>query len=196
MEVILKKDVENLGFIDDTVNVKNGYGRNYLIPQGFAVLATPSAKKVLAEKIKQRAFKEKHVIDEATKLAEQLKVLQVKIAAKVGAGDKLFGSINNQNLAEALAKEGFEIDKKFISVTGGNVKRIGKYDAKVRLHREVIVELPFEITPIRDEKAIAEAKAKAAAEAKKVEAAEKAATEAAEKANEEATDETPEMPEL
>ena len=195
MEVILKKDVENLGFADDMVTVKNGYGRNYLIPQGYAILATPSAKKVLAEKIKQRAFKEKHVIDEANKLAEQLKALQVKIAAKVGAGDKLFGSINNQNLAEALAKEGFEIEKKFITVVGGSVKRIGKYDAKVRLHREVIVALPFEITPIRDEKAIAEAKAKAAAEAKKVEAAEKAA-EAAAKAAEEATEEAPETPEL
>jgi len=196
MEVILKKDVENLGFIDDMVTVKNGYGRNYLIPQGYAILATPSAKKVLAEKIKQRAYKEKHVIDEANKLAEQLKALQVKIAAKVGAGDKLFGSINNQNVAEALAKAGFEIDKKFITVVGGSVKRIGKYDAKVRLHREVVVDLPFEITPIRDEKAIAEAKAKAAVEAKKVEAAEKAAAEAAAKATEEATEEAPETPEL
>jgi len=171
MEIILLKDVENLGFIDDIVTVKNGYGRNYLIPQGYAKLATASAKKVLAEKIKQRAFKEKHVVEEAQKLAEQLKALQIKIPAKVGAGDKLFGSINNQNLAEVLAKEGFEIDKKFINVIGGNVKRIGKYNAKIRLHREVIVDLEFEVTPIRDEKAIAEAKAKAAAEAKRAEAA-------------------------
>ena len=175
MEIILLKDVENLGFTDDIVTVKNGYGRNYLIPQGYAILATPSAKKVLAEELKQRAFKEKHVVEEAQKLAEKLKALQIKIPAKVGAGDKLFGSINNQNLAEVLAKEGFDIDKKFISVIGGNVKRIGKYDAKVRLHRDVIVDLEFEVTPIRDEKAIAEAKAKAAAEAKRAEAAAAAA---------------------
>ena len=174
MEIILIKDVENLGFTDDIVTVKNGYGRNYLIPQGYAILATPSAKKVLAEKIKQRAFKEKHIVEEAQKLAQQLKELQIKIPAKVGAGDKLFGSINNQNLAEFLAGKGFEIDKKFINVIGGNVKRIGKYNTKVRLHREVIVDLDFEVTPIRDEKAIQEAKAKAAAEAKKAEAAAKA----------------------
>ncbi len=178
MEIILLKDVENLGFIDDIVSVKNGYGRNYLIPQGYAILATGSARKVLAEKIKQRAFKEKHIVDEAQKVAEKLKALQVKIPAKVGAGDKLFGSVNNQNLADVLAKEGFEIDKKYISVIGGSVKRIGKYDAKVRLHREVIVDLDFEVTPIRDEKAIAEAKAKAAAEAKRAEAAAAAAEKA------------------
>jgi len=177
MEVILLKDVENLGFTDDIVTVKNGYGRNYLIPQGYAILATPSAKKVLAEKIKQRAFKEKHIVEEAQKLAEQLKALQIKIPAKVGAGDKLFGSINNQNLAEYLASKGFDIDKKFINVIGGNVKRIGKYNAKVRLHRDVILDLEFEVTPIRDEKAIQEAKAKAAAEAKREEAAAKAAEE-------------------
>ena len=186
MEIILLKDVENLGFTDDIVSVKNGYGRNYLIPQGYAVLATPSAKKVLAEKLKQRAFKEKHIVEEAQKLAEKLKALQIKIPAKVGAGDKLFGSINNQNLAEVLSKEGFDIDKKFIQVIGGNVKRIGKYNAKVRLHRDVIVDLDFEVTPIRDEKAIAEAKAKAAAEAKRAEAA----AAAAEKAEDEATTET------
>ena len=189
MEIILLKDVENLGFIDDIVSVKNGYGRNYLIPQGYAVLATPSAKKVLAEKLKQRAFKEKHIVEEAQKLAENLKALQVKIPAKVGAGDKLFGSINNQNLAEVLAKEGFEIDKKFIQVIGGNVKRIGKYNAKIRLHRDVIVDLEFEVTPVRDEKAIAEAKAKAAAEAKRAEAAAAAAAEKAE-GEAEATTET------
>jgi large subunit ribosomal protein L9 len=187
MEIILLKDVENLGFTDDIVSVKNGYGRNYLIPQGYAILATPSAKKVLAEKLKQRAFKEKHIVEEAKTLAEKLKALQIKIPAKVGAGDKLFGSINNQNLADVLAKEGFEIEKKFITVIGGNVKRIGKYDAKIRLHRDVIVDLEFEVTPIRDEKAIAEAKAKAAAEAKKAEAAAKEA-EATEMENQENTE--------
>ena len=171
MEIILLKDVENLGFADDIVTVKNGYGRNYLIPKGYAVLATPSAKKVLAEKLKQRAFKEKHIVEEAQKLAEKLKALQIKIPAKVGAGDKLFGSVNNQDLAEVLAKEGFDIEKKYIQVIGGNVKRIGKYNAKIRLHRDVIVDLEFEVTPVRDEKANAEAKAKADAEAKRAETA-------------------------
>ncbi|RKE94944.1 50S ribosomal protein L9 [Ichthyenterobacterium magnum] len=145
MELILKQDVENLGFKDDIVTVKNGYGRNFLIPQGQAVMATISAKKVLAETLKQRAFKEKKVVDEATKIAEALKTLEIKIASKVGTGDKLFGSVNNIDLANALQKEGHEIDKKFIAVTGGTVKRLGKYDAVIRLHREVTVDLPFEV---------------------------------------------------
>ncbi|WP_223549143.1 50S ribosomal protein L9 [Aestuariivivens sp. NBU2969] len=145
MELILKQDVENLGFKDDVVTVKSGYGRNYLIPQGHAILATPSAKKVLAENLKQRAYKEKKIVDDANKTAEALKALEVKITSKVGAGDKLFGSVNNIDVAAALEKEGHEIDKKFINVIGGNVKRLGKYTAIVRLHREVTVELPFEV---------------------------------------------------
>ncbi|MFD2725644.1 50S ribosomal protein L9 [Hyunsoonleella rubra] len=145
MELILKQDVENLGFKDDVVTVKNGYGRNYLIPQGHAILATPSAKKVLAENLKQRAFKEKKIVDDANKTAEAIKALEIKIASKVGAGDKLFGSVNNIDVATALEKEGHEIDKKFISVAGGNVKRLGQYNATIRLHRDVVVELPFEV---------------------------------------------------
>jgi large subunit ribosomal protein L9 len=147
MELILKQDVENLGFKDDVVTVKNGYGRNFLIPQGQAILATSSAKKVLAENLKQRAFKEKKIVDDANKVAEALKALEIKIAAKVGSGDKLFGSVNNINIAETLEKEGHNIDKKFISVVGGNVKRLGKYNAVVRLHRDVTVDLAFEIVP-------------------------------------------------
>ena len=147
MELILKHDVEGVGFKDDIVTVKNGYGRNYLIPQGQAVLATSSAKKVLAENIKQRAYKEKKIIDDANVIAEALKALEIKIAAKVGQGDKLFGSVNNINVAEALEKEGQEIDKKYITVIGGSVKRLGKYDAVVRLHREVTVDLTFEVIP-------------------------------------------------
>ena len=145
MELILKQDVENLGFKDDIVTVKNGYGRNFLIPQGQAILATASAKKVLAETLKQRAFKEKKIIDDAKKVAEALAALEVKIASKVGTGDKLFGSVNNIDLADALQKEGHEIDKKFINVIGGNVKRLGKYSAVIRLHREVTVDFPFEV---------------------------------------------------
>ena len=145
MELILKEDVQNLGFKDDIVTVKNGYGRNFLIPQGLADLATPSAKKVLAENLKQRAHKEKKVIDEATKIADALKQLEIKIAAKAGAGDKLFGSITNADLADALAKEGVEIDKKYINIAGGNIKRLGQYDATLRFHREVVSNFTFDV---------------------------------------------------
>lgn len=145
MELILKQDVESLGFKDDIVSVKNGYGRNFLIPNGQAILATISAKKVLAETLKQRAFKDKKIIDEAKSVAEALTGLEVKIASKVGAGNKLFGSVNNIDLAAAIQKEGQEIDKKFINVIGGSVKRLGKYNAVIRLHREVTVDLPFEV---------------------------------------------------
>ncbi len=145
MELILKEDVQNLGFKDDVVTVKNGYGRNFLIPNGKAVMATSSAKKVLAENLKQRAHKEKKIVDAANKTAEALKQLEIKIAAKAGAGDKLFGSVSNIDLAEALAKEGQDIDKKFIAIQGGAVKRTGPYNAQIRLHREVIVDFPFEV---------------------------------------------------
>ena len=145
MELILKQDVENLGFKDDVVTVKNGYGRNYLIPHGYAMLATTSAKKVLAENLKQRAFKEAKLIEDANVIAETIKGLEIKIPSKVGSGDKLFGSVNNINLAEAIAKSGTEIDKKFIKVVGGSVKRLGKYNASVRLHREVIADITFEV---------------------------------------------------
>ena len=145
MELILKQDVEGLGFKDDVVTVKNGYGRNFLIPSGQAVLATTSVKKVRAENLKQRAFKEKKIIEDALKVAENIKDLELKITAKVGSGDKLFGSVNNIDVAAALDKAGQSIEKKFITVTGGNVKRLGKYNAQIRLHRDVNVELPFEI---------------------------------------------------
>ena len=145
MELILKQDVENVGFKDDLVTVKNGYGRNFLIPQGVAVLATVSAKKVLAETLKQRAFKEEKLIKDATKIADALKALEIKITAKTGDGSKLFGSVNNINVAAALEKAGQTIEKKFIKVEGGNVKRLGKYNVAVRLHRAVIVDLTFDV---------------------------------------------------
>ncbi|MGA8854320.1 MAG: 50S ribosomal protein L9 [Christiangramia sp.] len=145
MDVILRKDVDNLGFKDDVVAVKNGYGRNYLIPHGFAELATPSARKVLAETLKQRAYKEQKHIDEAKKQAEKLNNLEIKITAKAGAGDKLFGSITNGDLADALAKEGVEIEKKYISIAGGNIKRLGQYDATLRFHREVVSNFSFDV---------------------------------------------------
>lgn len=142
MELILKQDVQNLGFKDDVVTVKAGYGRNFLIPQGFAQMATPTAKKVLAENLKQRAYKEQKIVNEAKATAEALKGLEIKISAKAG-GEKLFGSVTNSDIAEALEKAGQPIERKFI--TSGIVKRTGKYNASVRLHRDVIVELPYEI---------------------------------------------------
>ena len=149
MELILKEDVQNLGFKDDIVTVKNGYGRNFLIPQGKAVLATASAKKVLAENLKQRAYKEQKIVDDATKLSKALLALEIKIASKVGTGDKLFGSVGAQDLSDAFAKAGQEIDKKFISLPGRTIKRLGSYEATVRLHREVVVQAPFEIVPAK-----------------------------------------------
>lgn len=142
MEIILKQDVQKLGFKDDVVTVKPGYGRNYLIPQGMAVLATPSAKKVLAENLKQRAHKEAKLVADAKVIAEALKALEIKIAVKAG-GEKLFGSVTNADIADVFAKNGQEVDRKFI--TSGVIKRLGKYTANVRLHRDVIVEVDYEV---------------------------------------------------
>ncbi|MEJ2163236.1 MAG: 50S ribosomal protein L9 [Robiginitalea sp.] len=147
MELILKQDVDNLGFKDDVVTVRNGYGRNFLIPQGMAVLATSSAKKVLAENLRQKAHKEKQAIDEAQQKAEALKALDIKIPAKVGEANKLFGSVTSIDLAGALEKEGHAIDRKYISIKGGSIKRTGPYEAAIRLHREVQVEFEFEVVP-------------------------------------------------
>lgn len=145
MEIILNKDVENLGFKDDVVTVKNGYGRNFLIPQGIAVLATPSAKKNLAEVIKQRAKKEEKLVADARAIADALNKLELKIAAKVGAANKLFGSISSSDLAEAIAAQGQTIDKKFIKLPGNTIKKAGKNAAKIRLHRDVIVDFEFDV---------------------------------------------------
>ena len=142
MELILKQDVQKLAFKDDIVTVKPGYGRNFLIPQGFAVLATPSAKKVLAENLRQRAHKEAKLIADANVVAEALRALDIKIAVEAG-GEKLFGSVTNADLAEELSKLGQYIDRRFI--TSGVIKRTGKYEATIRLHRDVIVELPYEV---------------------------------------------------
>ncbi|MDP2686154.1 MAG: 50S ribosomal protein L9 [Aequorivita sp.] len=181
MELILKKDVENLGFADDLVTVKNGYGRNFLIPQGQAVLATPSAKKVLAETLKQRAFKEKKVVDEAKKQAEKLNGLDIKITAKTGEGDKLFGSVTNGDLAEALEKGGVSIEKKYIAVAGGAIKRTGQYEATIRFHRDVVSTFTFEVVA----EAKPEVKGKPEAKAKTEEKSEEKAEEKSEANSEE-----------
>ena len=137
MEVILKQDVENLGLEFDVVNVKPGYARNYLIPKGFALLATPKNKAALEATLKEREAEEAAQIKTANDVVAKLKEVVVSIPAKVGAGDKLFGSVNNLDLAEALAKAGVNIDKKYIKIPGNTIKRLGKYSAKIRLHRTV-----------------------------------------------------------
>ncbi|MGB7843265.1 MAG: 50S ribosomal protein L9 [Salinimicrobium sp.] len=145
MELILKRDVENLGFKDDVVTVKPGYGRNFLIPQGAAILATPSSRKVLEETLKQRSYKEKKEIDNAKEQAAKLNNLEIKLTAKAGAGDKIYGSVTDADLAEALAKEGVEIEKKYITIAGGNIKRLGQYEATLRFHRAVITNFNFDV---------------------------------------------------
>jgi large subunit ribosomal protein L9 len=145
MELILREDVQNLGFKDDIVKVKNGYGRNFLIPHGKAVIATSSARKVLVENLKQRAFKEQKLVDDANKLGKKLQGFEIKIKSKVGSGDKLFGSIGSQDVADAFEKNGETIEKKFITLPGKTIKRLGAYEAAVRLHRAVVVQVAFEI---------------------------------------------------
>ena len=144
MELILKEDVENLGFTDDIVSVKNGYGRNFLIPQGKAILATISAKKALAEKLKQSVNKDKSAIEEANKVLKKLEKSDINIAAKVVEGDKLFGSVTHSDIAKKLEEAGFEIEKNRI-ILSSNIKKTGKYTANIRLHREVNFELSFEV---------------------------------------------------
>lgn len=150
MELILINDVPNLGFKDDIVSVKNGYGRNFLIPQGLAILATDSAKKILNENIKQREFKEKKVIEDATKLEKKLSKLDIKIPAKVGKAGKLFGSISNADLNNELTKLGYDFDKNIVSIRGGLIKKVGNYTANIRLHRKIIVEITFEVVKSED----------------------------------------------
>ena len=145
MDIILLENVEKLGFKNEIVKVKPGYGRNFLIPNGSAILATPSAKKVLAENIKQQVVKDKKIIDDANKTEKKISALELKIKAKVGEGVKLFGSVNNINVQKELSENGIEIDKKSIIISGNNIKQLGKYSAKIRLHREVIFDFPFEV---------------------------------------------------
>ena len=144
MELILLQDVEKLGFKDEIVTVKNGFGRNFLIPQGKAVLATEAARKVLAENLRQRAKKEDKIIADANKKAEAIQSITVKIAAKtIEGGKQLFGSITSNHLADELEKMGHQVDRKFIKLN--NIKSVGVYDAEIRLHREVKVSLTVEV---------------------------------------------------
>jgi len=144
MELILKEDVTGLGYKDDVVIVKDGYGRNFLIPQGKAIIATSSAKKVLAENLKQRAHKIAQMKKDAEALAVSMNGVALSIGAKVSSTGKIFGSVGAIQVAEGLAKAGFEVDRKTIVIKDA-VKEVGSYVAVVKLHREVSVEVPFEV---------------------------------------------------
>jgi large subunit ribosomal protein L9 len=145
MEVILKSDVKNLGYKDDVVNVKPGYGRNFLLPKGLAIMATASTKKMQAETVKQRAFKEQKIKTAAEKTAAALKDMTVKVGAKAGESGKIFGSITTVQLADAIKKLGYEVDRKNISINEEGIKNIGTYTAEVRFHKEVVGNVTFEV---------------------------------------------------
>ena len=145
MEIILLQDVNKLGQKDDLVKVKSGYGRNYLIPRGYAIAATPSAKKMHNENLKQRSHKEEKIKTEAQEQATKMAGLKMVIGAKTSSSGKIFGSVNTIQIAEALKEKGFEIDRKNISLPEDQIKEIGSYKATVKLHREVKVEVEFEI---------------------------------------------------
>ena len=145
MEIILKQDLERLGNADDIVSVKDGYARNYLIPKKMAIAATPMAKKVLAENIKQRAHKESKLREEAQAIAEKLANKKIKIGTKVSSSGKIFGSVNTIQLAEAINKKGFEIDRKQIKLPSESIKEVGSYTAEIKLYKDVVVSLDFEV---------------------------------------------------
>lgn len=184
MEVILKEDIRKVGHKDDLVKVKNGYANNYLIPRGLAIAATESAKKVLAENTKQRAHKEAKLIADATALAEKLNAVKVTIPTKVSSTGKIYGSVNNIQVADALAKQGFEIDRRKIEIKDADkLTEIGVYDAKIDVYKTVyasikvevvdeegkVTEVVKEVAPakVKKEKKVKEVKAEEGAEEKK-----------------------------
>ena len=145
MEVILKQDIKGLGYKDDKVTVANGYGRNFLLPKGMATLATDSAKKMHAEILKQRAFKEDKLRKEAAANAEKLSAVSIKVGAKAGESGKIFGSVTTIQIADALQKAGYPVERKNIEIAEDNVKQLGTYTAKVRLYKEVSANVTFEV---------------------------------------------------
>ena len=145
MEIILLQDIANLGEKNDIVIVKNGYARNYLIPKGYAINATRSAKKMHEENIKQRAHKEAKLIQEAEQVVEKLKDVKITIGAKTSSKGKIFGSVNTIQISEKLNEMGFEIDRKKISIKEDLIKEVGTYHANIKLHKEVSVAIDFEI---------------------------------------------------
>ena len=146
MQIILIQDVKNLGYKNDIVNVKPGYARNYLIPQGMAILATESARKVLSENMRQQAYKQEKIKKEAQDIATLLEGLTLRIPAKAAATGKIFGSVNNVQIANAIKEaKGIEIDRKQIMIDDDTIKEVGNYTAKIRLHKEVSVDINFEV---------------------------------------------------
>jgi large subunit ribosomal protein L9 len=145
MQVILKKDVENLGYANDLVKVREGYARNYLLPRGLATVATPSEQKQLAETLKQRAHKLTKIKADAEALAGSVEGKSLKIGAKVGEKGRIFGSVNTIMIADALKALGFEVDRKSIKIKGEAIKSVGKYEAEVAFHRDVVRTIPFEV---------------------------------------------------
>lgn len=170
MDIILKQDVENLGFEFEIVSVKPGYARNFLIPQGKAVIATPKQREELKAILDARKAEEAALIAAANEKSSKLNGLEIKLDAKVGSGDRLFGSINNGDLAEALVKAGIEIEKKNIKIPGNTIKRLGKNVAKIRFHREVEVDFEFEVVADQESIQRMEAAAKAKAEVARMDA--------------------------
>jgi large subunit ribosomal protein L9 len=145
MELILKQDVENLGYKDEIVKVRNGYGRNFLVPRGMAIMATESGKKILAENLKQRSHKEAKNVEAAKAMVEKLVNTTLIVGAKVGEKGKIFGSVNTIQLADALKKAGFEVDRKRITIKDLPIKVTGKYKADVVLHKDVVTTIEFEV---------------------------------------------------
>ena len=145
MEIILKQDIQNVGHKNDIITVKNGYGRNYLIPKGLATLATTSAKKMHEENIRQRAHKEEKIKNEALEIAKKLEKVSLSIGAKTSSTGKIFGSVNTIQIAQALKDKGYEIERKNISIPEDQIKEVGKYTASVKLHKEVRADIEFEI---------------------------------------------------
>lgn len=145
MDVLLKKDVERLGSKDDIVSVKNGYGRNFLIPKGIAILATSSVKKMHAETLKQRAHKDNKLKDEANEALAKMAKKTFIVPAKVGENGKIFGSVTNIQLADVLNKEGFKVERKNIKILTNNIKSVGTYEAEISFHKEVSGKISFEV---------------------------------------------------
>lgn len=146
MEVILKKDIPNLGFATDVIKVRPGYARNYLIPQGLAIMATESNRKMNAETLKQKAFKEDKVRNEAEAMAKLLETVKVRIGAKVASTGKIFGAVNSMQISDALKEQfNYDVDRKKIHIEGDKIKEVGEYKAKVMLHKGVTVSVNFEV---------------------------------------------------
>ena len=145
MEVILKQDIDNLGHTGDIVTVRPGYARNFLIPQGMAVTATPSAKKMREETMRQRAHKEAKVLEEAQALASKLAGVKLSIGAKAGESGKIFGSVNTIQISEALTAAGFNIERKNIRIQEDAIKQLGAYEAEIVIHRQVKQKVAFEV---------------------------------------------------